>query len=254
MPTAPEALYFARIQLDYELERGVANTLTVAVQKDDGTSVTPTSGTCTVTDANGDNIASPSNVSTSGGVVSAAVTPPSSVSYGGGYTVVWSLTVTGESSPIVIEHPALVVRRVLTCPITTTDLFRLAPQLDPAGDNPVSRATVADNVEAIREAWTQVMSRIIARGRRPSLILDSSALRNVTLQTALGIRWRQLAQTGNGTYLELARDHEARAVHEWTAVTFRYDTDEDGKPDSASRRGMVRTLWLGRGAQDDGMF
>ena len=83
---------------------------------------------------------------------------------------------------------------------TITYLKAAAPKID-------------DALAVIDEAWRQILGRLIAKGRMPYLILDPWSLREIHLETTLGLIFRDFASSmGEGRYLELAESHKKEAA------------------------------------------
>ena len=102
--------------------------------------------------------------------------------------------------------------------------------------------------DQVDEAWTELMNRIYATGRRPQLVISSSALREVHLYMSLAVVFGDLA-TGDddaGPYTRLAEQYSAKAEAAWGAVTWQYDTDDDGSPDRTRRSGRPYVSLAGR--------
>jgi len=159
---------------------------------------------------------------------------------------VWTATVAGQVHTW--SRPVYLVRQLLNPCITDTDLTAihsdLLDHIDP--DQTTFETQRSD-------AWVMLNKWLIQKGNRPQLILDDWMLRDVHRYLALFTiaadfasslgdgRWRDLAhgnqQTGQIGYL-------AKAESEFGKLTFKYDFDEDGKPDDGDSRAAVPVVFL----------
>ena len=205
------------------IERGVSQTLSLPVFADDGTTAqTATSGTVS--------IYAGSRAIVEGAAVSAG--PPAAYTLAAAKTSdeslserwleKWTLTIGG--TVFTFQRPAYLVRRVLYPTLIDADLVEyhsdLLSLLDPDDSN---LQRYRDN------AWHAIQTALIRQGRRPQLVLDAWQLRSLHAYRTLELFYRDAASSvGDGRYIELAREYGELAAEEWTALSFRYDADEDG--------------------------
>lgn len=206
----------------------------------DGALVAPSEGTVSVYNAGGESVVNGAAVSITSNKAfySTTIGDYSAEALGMGWRIEWSL-VMPDGFTHTVRQDASLVRVRLPIPISHVDLLARHSDLDDQG--------VTDFDDYLEEAHFEVIARLEAKGRRPYLVMDASALRMVYLYTALAIVCGDYAGTGSAEnswrfdeekYRNLAREA-------WAEVTFSYDEDDDGKEDGASRAGGTSVLWLG---------
>ncbi|MCB9681833.1 MAG: hypothetical protein H6733_10200 [Alphaproteobacteria bacterium] len=241
MTTTGELQYLARLPLPDAIERGGTAVLSCPVYAANAL-VAPSTGTITLTAPSGTVLVDAATVTVTGSVATYTYTAPTTLTLGEGYVVDWALSVDG--STLNVRNAAEVVRRRLVCPISGVDLYRVASSLDPDGDDPVTRKTDFDAY--IVEAWTSIQLRLREMGSRINLVIASSSLREVTLETTLALIWGDMSHRLNPAYADLARDHRERAEAAWGRLRLDYDDTDDGVADGR-KQARPAVFWLGRG-------
>ena len=227
-----------RYQLPRMIVRGVAQTLDADIYTDAGVQITPTAATLslyaggkTLLDGVSATAAAPSTYA-----LLAATT--AGEGYSTEYLEVWTLTVAG--SPVTVQRPAYLVRRELHPAITDTDLLSYHTDLADLRDpDSTTFETQRD------EAWVWINRRLIERGRRPQLIIDAWALRDVHVYKSLGIIFRDAALAlGDGRYQELAEYYRTLADETLAGLSLQYDEDEDGFVDDGDQLPAHSVIFL----------
>lgn len=232
----------ARFLLPDLMERGRANALSCPLWQD-GALVAPTEAGSTVTiwDGSGTKQADAVAVTVTGSIATYSYTPASTVSYGEGWRVEWSLIVSGTT--YVFRNDGALVRNVLFPVVTDSDLFRRHRALNPSSAAPLS--SVADFQDYIDEAWATIQGRLIAKGDRPNLILSPSALRGVHLAQTLALIFADFATSLNETYTDIASAYRQEYHDEWGDLNFAYaDSDEEDNSTPLGRRAANPSIWL----------
>ena len=232
----------ARFLLPDLMERGRANALSCPLWQD-GALVAPTEAGSTVTiwDGSGTKQADAVAVTVTGSIATYSYTPASTLSYGEGWRVEWSLIVSGTT--YVFRNDGALVRNVLFPVVTDSDLFRRHRALNPSSAAPLS--SVADYQDYIDEAWATIQGRLIAKGDRPNLILSPSALRGVHLAQTLALIFADFATSLNETYADIASAYRQEYHDEWADLNFAYaDSDEEDNSTPLGRRAANPSIWL----------
>ena len=227
------APYTARISIPEYLERNRAQVVSLEVYRD-GALAAPSSGTFTLFDAQGAEVVSAAAVTVSGSIAQysiPAATLPTTKAVGEGWLSEWALVMPDGITHTFRRSSALVLRALYPV-ITDLDLLALYTDL-----NLLRPSGLSSFQGYIDEAWRQVLGRLISKGRFPYLIVDPWALREIHLETTLGLIFRDFASSiGEGRWLALAENHKKEASFAWQALTFQYDEDHDGQPDGGERR------------------
>ena len=235
------APYSARIPFPDYLERNRSQTVKLEVYRD-GALAAPSSGTFTLYDDSDEEVVSAAAVTIASSVAEytiPALTLPTSKAVGEGWREEWALLMPDGVIHTFRRSAALVLKNLYPV-ITDLDLTALYTDL---GD--LRPASLTSFQGYIDEAWRQVLGRLIAAGRFPYLILDPWSLREIHLETTLALIFRDFASSlGQGQYLELAESHKKEASFAWKTLTFQYDEDHDGKPDSKRRRAAEPVIYL----------
>ncbi len=230
-----------RLPLPDLLVRGSANVVKAPVYLN-GSLVAPASGTVTLYDPGGTAVVSGASATITASVATYSIGSGvlTSYAFGEGWVVSWTLTL-DDGTVLTPRNDAAVVRSGLWPVVTDADLFRRVPSLDPNGAGNLTETTTYQ--DALDEAWTELNLRIIAKGNRPNLILEPSALRACHLYLALA-----LVHEGEETRMAAAYGDRAahfRALYEqaWTELNPRYSSGDDVVAD-ARRRSQTPTIWL----------
>ena len=230
----------ASISYPDEIQRGVANVLSVTVYDDaTGSAKTASAGTVSVY-AGSRKVVNEATV-TAGNpstyTIPAATTKDEALA--GDWLSVWSLTIDGVVTTF--SRPAFLVRRPYRHVVTQADVTDLHPEL-------ATRETdgTLDLDSYIQAADVLVRRDLIKRGNRPELVFDAWALADAHRYKALELIFRADAHSvGDGRYRDLS-EHYAQAYRdEWGTISLVYDDDEDGTiDDTDGRRGGQPVVML----------
>lgn len=233
MPSTFDTAYNVRFPLPDMYQRGTVNTLRCAVERD-GAVVAPSAASVTVYDAAGAVAFTNGAVANTASVPTTTWTPATTLTYGDTWRTRWVLTLAGVEH--VFENEAMLVRNRLACPVVDSDLFTYAA-LNPSG--PDSRVRQANYQRAIDEAWLKVQRWIVDRGRRPDLVISSSATRDAVLERTLAIVFADLAARSPNApnLIELAKSHEAKAEAELSKIRLVFADPDTGQPTRRRRGG-----------------
>lgn len=205
--------------------------------------VEPSAGTITITDAAGVAVVSTAAVTITGGVATytvPAASLPSTLTRGRGWSVAWSLTVSGVAH--VFRNAASLVRSELAPVVTDLDLFRRESALDPDGTAPITSLTTYQPY--IDEAWVTIIGRLVAKGNVPNLIMEPTALRELHLVMSLHLVFQDQKSRLSAAWQTKAEEYRALAKDAWDGMTFEYDESDAGRAD-AQRRSPKRPTFLG---------
>jgi len=218
----------ARFPLPHLIERGIDTLLQCELYLDNALTA-PTSGVVTIFDVNNNQVIS-SAVTVASDVATYTVTAgtTSGLTLGDGWRAEWVLTVGTDTVRAVNE--AALVRQVVRPPISTVDIIRRVPALDPSSATVITSSTSYQY--AIDEAHVIVSTRLLQGGRRPWLIMSPASLRPVYMALSLSIVFEDLSsRVSNADYMERAREYRKEYEHAFSACVFSYDRDEDGVAD-----------------------
>lgn len=225
----------ARYELPQFVQRGLLATLEIDVFDDAGVRQTNVAGTLTVT-AGSRVIVDEQAVSVGGAVtatfaLSAATTVDESLS--DRWLGVWTLTTGGGEELPAFSRPIYLVRRALQPVITDTDLEELHVDLQSL------RPPTLQTYERYRvAAFTLLEKELIRAGRRPQLVIDAWALRDIHRYWTLELIFRDFSTSmQEGTqYRDLANDYRELRKDEFSQSEFNYDFDEDGNIDDGRQQ------------------
>ncbi|NBV19951.1 hypothetical protein [Janthinobacterium sp.] len=235
--------YGARTATRTYIERDRPTPLSVGLYRD-GALVAPSSGTVSVYNAANTAVVSAASVTITSSkatytVLAASV---SSESLGSGWRVEWSLTMP-DGYVHLVRSSASLVRVRHTCPITDDDLTALHPDLD--SYFPTGQTTWQTQIDTV---WEDAQGWLEARGRRPYLITDASALRPWIRYLALETVCRSLAGDGdeNNKWARLADLYTGKAREERDTLTLEYDESDTGQSSATQRAAARPVVWLGQ--------
>jgi len=138
---------------------------------------------------------------------------------------VWALTINGVVETF--HRTAYLCRYVPRAVITDADLDAVVPGI--ARYLPDSQTTW-DKQRV--EAFHQLQARLIGKGNRPNLIMDSWALRTVHLYWTLFLIAELLIAEGiGGAWRDRLDRWSTRVEGEWGTLSFEWDDDDDDTPD-----------------------
>lgn len=233
--------YTARLPLPDLIVRGRAHVLECPVYRT-GALVSPSSGTVSVYDPTETAVISAQSVTITNSVATYSISSGTLTSYGfaDGWRVEWSLTM-ADASIVSPRNDAALCRNGLWPVITDSDLVRRCPALDP---NAASGVTSSSSYQyALDEAWTELQLRLIAKGNRPNLIMEPSALRAAHMFLTLAIVFEGEQTRLSGAWTDRAADYRAQYKDAWDALAFRYATDDSTAADT-SRKAARPITWL----------
>ena len=87
----------------------------------------------------------------------------------------------------------------------------------------------------IDRAWDDLMERIISKGNRPALIMNSESLKPTHIMWALEKICRDLSTTQDDIWWARSEYYSQRAAAWWNQLVFLYDSDEDEQVDTRKR-------------------
>ena len=224
------------------IRRGVTTTLRCAMSRG-GSLVAPVSGTVSIYDQAGTAIVTAAAAVVADGVATYDVlgTTTASLQLREGWRVSWSLTMP-DGVVHVAENNAILARHVPHCPVSERDIWSRVPSLHPDSSGRIS--TRRDYSTTIDDAWVQIQDGLLSKGRRHELVVTATQLREVTLLLCLALIFEDLAagmQDGSAMRLSAA-DYRRQYATMWAQLSFDYDSDDDGTPDT--RASAPQTVWL----------
>lgn len=156
----------------------------------------------------------------------------SDAALGEGWRVEWVLLMP-DSITHTFRNDASLVRRRLYPVITDQDLDRTHPGL--TGLLPSGQTHWQDQID---EAWFDLQRMLIAKGNRPELVMEPTALYDAHLTRTL-YRMFRLLKTRMGVdsqYAELAEEYLRDFNTAWGDLNFKYDDDDSGRSESNKDR------------------
>ena len=232
----------ARIGLPALIERGRDTSLSLTVTNAAGVEQTPSAATVTLYDG-GETVVDAASATSLGPPAAYTVTGATTTdrALSAEWLAVWTMTIGGDVH--VFRQPAYLVRHLLYPTVTDDDLTALHSDLDALRDS----ANMTTFEPFRTQAWERIQRRLIARGSRPALVIDSWALRDLHAFASLELIWRDFASSlGDDRYRELADYYATAHAAEWDALVFRYDEDENGTISSDERRTGSPVIYLNR--------
>lgn len=243
-----DTLYAPRLGLE-QIERGRTNTLKCPVYRD-GVVVAPSAASFTLYNPAGTAVVSAAAGSIVSSVAQYALTSAtvSSYSYGDGWAVEWTLAMP-DSVAHTFRTDAALVRRSLYPVVSDVELFARVPGLSPSAAAPLTRATTYQ--DRIDEAWRMLTRRLLIEGHLPWLTTDAHAFREAHLCLSLSLVFRDLAtrtEQADGLFASEAQRYAEAYEAAYRTTRIRVDRDEDGAPDSTTRKPAASVVWFGGGA------
>lgn len=235
-----ETLYTARFRSGDTIERGRNQDLTCPIYRA-GALVAPLSGTVSIYKADQTALVNAASVSIVGSVATYVLTgaATSALSLEEGWLIEWTLQMSATVQNT-FRNDAALVRRSLYPVITDSDLFRRHSDL------PALLATGTTSYQDyIDEAYATLVNRITSQGRRPYLIIQPSALRDVHLALTLQLIFLDFqTSAGEGGRWQALAEHYGRAYTEaWSQLRFTYDEADENKVDPASKKSATSQIW-----------
>lgn len=232
------------------VERGVAATLTLDVRDDSGTAVTFTAGTLTIMDGTFEVLAATAFTTGAPASYSLLAATTSSRTLSDDWIETWTGTISG--SPYTFTRRGYLVRTAFYPTLTDTDLTARHTELD--RNRPPTISSYSKYRNAAHEL---IQRRLLAKGRRPWLIFDTWALFDAHLAATLMLIAKDFATALNATrWTELAAQYAAEYEAAFNAITFSYDTSEEGTLTDDAKKSANPVLTFtagnpGRGWSDD---
>ena len=234
--------YAPRFPLPEFLVRAQDNDIEAAIYRDGAISA-PTSGTVTIYDDAGTKVVDGEAITVASSKATYTVTAatlPDTKGLSDLWQIRWSLVMSDGQTYTFIREAHLVRLRLYPV-ISDSDLEAMH------GDLSRWKARTGGNLQGyIDEAWTQLQTALLQMGRRPWLVLSSSALRSPHLYLALSLVFRDFATSaGNGRFGELSEDYFRMYEQAFGTLSIRYDSDETGLPSSDEVESAAGVVFLG---------
>ena len=164
---------------------------------------------------------------------------PTTQQLGEGYTLVWSLVISGVIR--VFRREAVVARYMVSCPVSQDDVTTRHPRL--LTDLGAASAVAGRLQAVIDTAWGDVLRWLVRGANWPHHIVGAESLYDVTLQRAIELAARRIDDSGPGAgggigrYARIAEEASERYKSAQVALTALWDRDQQGAPDSLARSG-----------------
>jgi hypothetical protein len=234
--------YTARFPTPHLIERGSDSIVECPVYRDD-VLVLPTAGQLLVYNQAGTLVSSNLVVTFPGNV--AAATIPASLTEAlttaeEGWRCEWLLTIAG--AVVRFRNKACVCKYRLYPTIAGVDVTQRLRALDTS--LPAVITTRTSYQSAIDEADIEVQNRMIKLGKRPWLVSEPSALREVWLFCTIAIVLESMA-VQNAEFRAVAADWRAKFEAEFSSASTTFDYDDDGHTSEPEKREAVKvgTVW-----------
>lgn len=236
-----ETLYSARLAGPTILEKGRINIVACPVYRE-GLVVAPSGGTLTIWSGAGtvvvDGAAVTIDPTTGHAQYSVQVATLSSQAYSDGWRLEWSLAMPDGVTHVFRASGSLVYRRLYPV-ICDEDLY--GRHNDLRARRPKGRTS---HQGAVDEAWAVIEARLVKSGRRPYLILDPTALRDVHLALALALVFEDFATEVGGNDERRATTYRAQYEAAWGELSYPQATPEGAAETSNRRTSAQSTIWL----------
>lgn len=239
-----ELVYTFRDDVPEVLERAADQTVSMEVYRD-GALVAPTQAgsTLTILDRNGGTVlaATPIVVVASIATVTiAAASLPATLALGEGWRLRWSLIMAAGLR--VKQREAALARFRLHPPVPETlILTQLYPDIVQA------LGRYATNLQGFMDgAWSYILRALWRVGTWPELIVSQSDLYDPLLhQTVARVgRFLHRLQPNETYWADEAKYHEDKYEAAWSALTVRWDRDQNGRVDSLGREPVVTSIHI----------
>lgn len=215
------ATYALDLPHPYLIERGVAQDIVAPLRHGStGALVVPTSGTLTITRPDGTEMVSAAAVTVTSSIATYAVTPAATETLGEGYELAWDLVL--STAHYTFRSRGMVVEYLLYPVVAETHLYEREPEL-------AYRAPQASTTgwqPQIDATWYELQRWLIGEGRRPWLIVEPSALRDVHLTRALEVCCRAAATGSDTEGVWLAKAETYRHEHRNAKAACRLTYDD----------------------------
>lgn len=216
------------ISTDYSLpsfiERAKTVTLSMAIYEDGPSPLAPASGTFTLYDQSKVVVVTGAVTITSSIAtfqVTAAVLP-TSTQLSAEWQEEWVLTLT-DGRVETIRRDAYLCLRGLYNVVNEAMLLRRVSDLAN-----LRHSSLASFQGYIDEAWSTVQGKLLQDGKRPYLVMNSWALKDVTLNYTLQYIFQDLEtyMSGEGRYAKRAQEHGEAAEKAYTLLKLEYDLSQ----------------------------
>jgi len=240
-----ETVYSARFRSSETVERGRTQVLSCPTSRA-GATATPTAGTFSLYRPDGSALVS----------AQAVTIPPASVAQytlagattsaealGEGWLVEWAL-VMPDGVTHTFRNDAALCRRTLYPVISQDDLTQRHSDLPALLGSAVSYQPYID------EAFATLANRLIAAGRRPYLVIQPSALRDVLLMLTLHLVFLDYSTSAGdgGRWQALAEHYRVQYEAAWGQLRFTYDEADENTVDPSKKKSASSQIWTnGRG-------
>ena len=229
-----------------------AQSLTLEVHDDEAAAstseLTPTVGTLTLYDGAAKLLDAVAVTAGAPSTYSLAAVSVTSQGLSEGGLEVWRMTVAGVIHEF--TRPCMFVRRVYRPTIIDEDLINGRHY----NLNNIRPDALTSWAGYRREADNWIQERMIAKGRRPWLVFDSSRLRTAHIHRTLGNIFRDASSwIGDGRYDALAKQYvgedgeSGSATAAFESANFRYDAHESGTIDTEELVTAVPAIVLSAG-------
>lgn len=240
-----ETLYTARFRSGEEIERGRSQVITCPIYRT-GALVAPISGTVSIYKADATAIVNAAPVVITGSVATFTVMAgtTSSLQLEAGWLIEWTLVMTASVTNT-FRNDASLVRRTLYPVVTDADLLRRHSDL-----TALLAAGTTSYQDYLDEAWATIVNRVTAQGRRPYLVIQPSALRDVHLALTLQLIFVDFqTSAGEGGRWQALAEHYGRMYTDaWAQLRFSYDEADENRVDVNSKKAATSQVWTnGRG-------
>lgn len=229
-----------------QIERARANTARLRVYRDQVP--VALAGTYTLTDDAGNVIINAQTVSADGTDITYAIAAgdtTTSMAFSTRWRETWVLTIAAiPLQTVTFTRDAWLIRSALYPVVTVDDIItgRHRDLVDLVDGG-------ASAIEGyVNEAWATINADLIKRGKRPSLIMESWALRSLHLYRALHLCFLDASTryAGEDRFSKLADHYAELAETEWNKnLRFDYDANEDGIADTQTAGANVLVLTAG---------
>ena len=221
----------ARQALPRFLQKGKAETLSLAWYAN-GILAAPTSGTYTLSDADGTAVITAAAVTVASQVATYALGATALNAYTlpqGSWRESWALTVSGVVETV--EREVMVCRVAPVQHLVQDDLYRM--HSDWSRLLPPGRTSYDEPIQA---AWEELLQRMLGQEIIPHQVLNWWAVTVVHKYWAASIICRDFStgETRDGRWGQLSKAYEQRANEEYDRLFLKKDNDEDGVADSST--------------------
>lgn len=240
-----ETVYSARFRTTETIERGRTQVISCPTSRA-GATATPTAGTVSVYRPDGTALVSAQAVTIPAASVaqySLSGASTSAEALGEGWLIEWALTMP-DSVVHTFRQDAALCRRTLYPTIDQNDLVQRHSDLPSLLGSAVSYQPYID------EAWSTICNRLIADGRRPYLVMQPSAFRDVTLMLTLHLIFLDYSTSAGdgGRWQALAGHYATQYEQAWGQLRFVYDEADENRVDPTKKKSASSQIWTnGRG-------